>query len=265
MSDEDKKRIRVGDAVRDRRLRLRMDQADLAKEAEVDVKTVRSLEKGERWPRDSSRTKIEAALGWVPGTLGDLMQGLQPRSTTPEKDAILREGISFKEAFSKAADARPQASTDVDEESVEYVVRHLKDSAKDLKSRGQDDPYAMASAIIELTATVRESFLAAQKAMALGAAPDEADRFLDGALGLLITSGALGLVGTLEDPIMHKVLAEFSEAKADVRANRESRKLLAAQKDEDRTILRNRTSGSKSSISKNREKEHEESEDDSQP
>ncbi|MGY1946657.1 helix-turn-helix domain-containing protein [Nocardia asiatica] len=48
---------------------LGMDQARLAERAEVDPKTVRSLEKGERWPREASRSKIEDALGLPSGTL----------------------------------------------------------------------------------------------------------------------------------------------------------------------------------------------------
>lgn len=70
----------VGDAVKDRRMALQMDQAGLARLAEVDAKTVRSLERGERWPRDVSRAKIEAALQWEPGSLEALLAGGDARS-----------------------------------------------------------------------------------------------------------------------------------------------------------------------------------------
>ncbi|MFI9507543.1 multiprotein-bridging factor 1 family protein [Nocardia sp. NPDC052566] len=71
--DSEDPRVRVGRAVVRRRIELKMDQSDLAREAQVDAKTVRYLERGERWPRDSSRAKIERALDWIPGALDDLL------------------------------------------------------------------------------------------------------------------------------------------------------------------------------------------------
>ncbi len=54
-------RLYVGSRLSD----LRMNDADLARTAEVDVKTVRGfLGAAERWPNRESRAKIAKALGW---------------------------------------------------------------------------------------------------------------------------------------------------------------------------------------------------------
>lgn len=65
----------AGRAVVERRLQLELSQAALASAAGVDAKTLRSLERGERWPQDTSRAKVERALGWKEGTLHALFVG----------------------------------------------------------------------------------------------------------------------------------------------------------------------------------------------
>lgn len=66
---------RAGSLVAHRRFEMGVSAAALAKLADVDVKTLRSLERGERWPQDTSRAKIEAALGWIPGGLDAIRDG----------------------------------------------------------------------------------------------------------------------------------------------------------------------------------------------
>lgn len=51
-----------------------MDQLALADKAGVDPKTLRSLEKGYRWPREGSRARIENALNWPTGVLDLLLE-----------------------------------------------------------------------------------------------------------------------------------------------------------------------------------------------
>lgn len=68
----------VGQAVARRRLELGMDAAEVARRAEVDVKTLASLERGERWPRDRSRARIEAALQWDAGSIDSIRSGKFP-------------------------------------------------------------------------------------------------------------------------------------------------------------------------------------------
>ena len=68
----------VGNWVARRRLELRLDAAEVARTANVDPKTLASLEKGERWPRDRSRASIENALGWATGSLAAIRAGGDP-------------------------------------------------------------------------------------------------------------------------------------------------------------------------------------------
>ncbi|GAB3211255.1 helix-turn-helix domain-containing protein [Nocardia tengchongensis] len=77
---------RVGREVELRRAFLEIDQAALAREAMVDAKTVRGLERGERWPRTTSRAKIERALKWPTGRLDQLLanEGLSPDAAATE-------------------------------------------------------------------------------------------------------------------------------------------------------------------------------------
>lgn len=70
----------VGSKIIDRRIELGMNQADLARSAGVDPRTVRELERGQRWPRDSNRAQIETALGWGQGSLERMLDGLGPLS-----------------------------------------------------------------------------------------------------------------------------------------------------------------------------------------
>lgn len=58
---------RVIAAVIDRRAELGLTQERLAAEANVAVRTIRSLERGEAHPQPVTRRKIEKALGWKPG------------------------------------------------------------------------------------------------------------------------------------------------------------------------------------------------------
>ncbi|MFI8660132.1 multiprotein-bridging factor 1 family protein [Rhodococcus qingshengii] len=88
MTDEEKVRGRIGELVRVARVGLQMDVAELARRADVDVKTIRSLERGERWPRESSRAKIESALNWNQGFLTYLLNG-EGRLPKPGSASVL--------------------------------------------------------------------------------------------------------------------------------------------------------------------------------
>ncbi|UKA69535.1 hypothetical protein [Arthrobacter sp. FW306-06-A] len=48
-------------------------QQPFAKHAEVDLKTLRSLEKGERAPWDTTQSKVEKALGWRQGVIKEVL------------------------------------------------------------------------------------------------------------------------------------------------------------------------------------------------
>lgn len=66
---------RARQAVRDALARVRQDAAWLAREAEIDGGTVSDFLAGNRWPRLSTLAKLDAALGWSPGTIDRLARG----------------------------------------------------------------------------------------------------------------------------------------------------------------------------------------------
>lgn len=68
----------AGAIVAARRRELGVDVAELARDAQVDVKTIRSLETGERMPRDSTKAKLERALEWTPGSIDLVFAGEVP-------------------------------------------------------------------------------------------------------------------------------------------------------------------------------------------
>ncbi|MEU3011109.1 helix-turn-helix domain-containing protein [Nocardia asteroides] len=68
-AEDDALMHRIGAAVTLARLQRGLNQAAFARAADVDVRTVRGLESGDKWPWDANRTKIELALGVATGSL----------------------------------------------------------------------------------------------------------------------------------------------------------------------------------------------------
>ena len=58
---------------------------ELYERAGVDAKTLRSIEEGERWTRELSRSRIESALGWNSGSLESIRDGGEPTELTPSQ------------------------------------------------------------------------------------------------------------------------------------------------------------------------------------
>lgn len=77
--------VRLGDAVRDRRVELGMTQEDLADAAGIATGTVRNLENGNR-VRDLTLPKINRALGWTEGSYKLVFDGQPPRIAEPEAE-----------------------------------------------------------------------------------------------------------------------------------------------------------------------------------
>ena len=63
-----------------RRGELGMTQIEVASRAGVDMKTLRSLETGERWPIAKNLGAISAVLGLGPGYLREVADGLAAAS-----------------------------------------------------------------------------------------------------------------------------------------------------------------------------------------
>lgn len=76
-------RDRLGRYLEARLGELNLTQEGLAAAADVDPKTVYGLIKGHRWPRPSTRAKIERALGYKPGSLTLIRDGQEPALVTP--------------------------------------------------------------------------------------------------------------------------------------------------------------------------------------
>lgn len=74
-----------GEAVQTRRSELGLSRAELARRADVDPKTLQSLEQDARWPLDVNRARIEAELGWAPGSLDSLREGGEPTLLQPDR------------------------------------------------------------------------------------------------------------------------------------------------------------------------------------
>lgn len=88
----------VGRAVQVRMAELRHSPTTMADAADVDAKTIRSLVSGERWPQLLQRDRIETALGWEPGTLQNMADGVY--AGDPEVDPVERaiEGSNLTRA-----------------------------------------------------------------------------------------------------------------------------------------------------------------------
>lgn len=78
----------IGQLIQEARIEKGQSQLRLAKEAGVDVKTLRSMEDGSRWASDVSRAKIEHVFGWRKGAMQDLWND---REHIPLKSVTLAE------------------------------------------------------------------------------------------------------------------------------------------------------------------------------
>ncbi|MDG4857337.1 helix-turn-helix domain-containing protein [Streptomyces sp. T-3] len=79
MQATDEQWKRLGQRIADRRRELGLTQVELAQAAGVDVKSIVSIEKGtprKRWP--TSLPRLEAPLGWVPGSTREMANGGDP-------------------------------------------------------------------------------------------------------------------------------------------------------------------------------------------
>ena len=100
--------MKVGDQVVTRRAELGLSRAELARRADVDPKTLQTLEQDRRWPQDVNRAKIEQALGWAPGSLEAIRDGGEPTTAVGDfADRFVRDlkpgdMAQFSERISKA-------------------------------------------------------------------------------------------------------------------------------------------------------------------
>lgn len=102
----------LGALVAKQRLTLGYSQKGFAVMAGIDVKTLRSLENGERWPHDVQRLKIETALGWRQGAMAEIrdnedadatLANLRPNNTHgdeqwPESERAAKRAANLTDA-----------------------------------------------------------------------------------------------------------------------------------------------------------------------
>lgn len=65
----DAQRRRAGRAVDNRIKAMQRTRAGVARAAGIDVKTLRSIIRGERWPSDDAQARLEAVLRWRDGEM----------------------------------------------------------------------------------------------------------------------------------------------------------------------------------------------------
>lgn len=84
--------IYVGAQVAQRRRELDVSQRKLAENKIISAGTLIAFEKGRSWPRESTRTKLEEALGWPPGEIVRLRRQFATHSTPGPAPQPVDEG-----------------------------------------------------------------------------------------------------------------------------------------------------------------------------
>ncbi|MHA3018694.1 transcriptional regulator [Mycobacterium sp. BMJ-28] len=94
--------VRAGSVAAARRRELNVSQRSLAAEGVINAGALIAFEKGRSWPREGTRTKLEAVLKWPPGTIERLRRG-EPVETGPERRAGADEVPLIAQAVVAAA------------------------------------------------------------------------------------------------------------------------------------------------------------------
>lgn len=96
--DRDEGRTRARLAVHAELAHRQWTNTDLSRQAEADIATISDFLSGARWPKSPTQGRIEAAIGWPPGTITAIAAGMdvppvgggtQDQEPAPE-EALLR-------------------------------------------------------------------------------------------------------------------------------------------------------------------------------
>jgi hypothetical protein len=68
-----------------------MTLAQVARDARIDVRTLRALIAGDRWPTEKVRGRVEKALGWRPGEITRQAYDGIPALATYSDEQLLSE------------------------------------------------------------------------------------------------------------------------------------------------------------------------------
>lgn len=123
--------MKVGDQVVTRRAELGLSRAELARRADVDPKTLQTLERDRRWPQDVNRAKIEQALGWAPGSLEAIRDGGEPTELDGDEPSQ-STGIPFKDLPRPAAGSENVITDAALVESLRTIQRHAQGLSPDI-------------------------------------------------------------------------------------------------------------------------------------
>ena len=214
----------VGRLVAQRRAHQLLDQTGLARAARVDPKTVRSLENGTRWPRDSSRTRIENALAWSPGSIERLRSGGEP--TVNDDNASPRQPRRQPERTRRRyTDPRPAmegltsaATAMIDVlDSMDQLSEHLPESERAKLERARRQSLSAVAHMLTTNCDLAGEALAAEEIDPHQIADADAlARFVE-RLG-----GHLGQITTIYDVAVQVLRAVTAEAHAETGRDRET-------------------------------------------
>lgn len=151
---------RAGAAVTARRNELDLSQRHLAEMGIISTGTLIGLEKGRRWPRRTTRTKLEEALGWPSGHIARLRSGGDaPTEQMSDAHAPLMLDVvdvalsNIKSAIAALPDAgAPEFPADV--RRVLTDLRRIDNSAARIADAAVGDHSALAS-----LAAVRKTYV----------------------------------------------------------------------------------------------------------
>lgn len=132
---------RVGSQVAARREQLGLAQRKLARDGVVAAGALIALEKGRRWPRAKTISKLEHALGWPAGHLAELRDEAEASLSTTVEAPLLASAIELHLATLRASIGRLPAIDDpeytpvatsilADLRNVEQVVANAARTAK---------------------------------------------------------------------------------------------------------------------------------------
>ena len=121
---------RVGSQVAARREELGLAQRQLARDGVVAAGALIALEKGRRWPRAKTISKLEHALGWPAGQLGELRSEAEASLSTTVEAPLLADAIELHLATLSASIAR---LPDIGDPSYTPVATSILSALRDVE------------------------------------------------------------------------------------------------------------------------------------
>jgi DNA-binding XRE family transcriptional regulator len=126
----------IGRLVVEARVKLDISQIGLARDAGIDVKTIRSIEKGLRTMHDVNQFKIERALGWREGSIRQVWldrENLRPEQVTMEDMALGADAQTWRQVQDEVANGKiERASLLNDDELISELLFRFRNKNNEL-------------------------------------------------------------------------------------------------------------------------------------